>query len=170
MQEHQYSSVLFADFEAFQHGDESFRIKELCILDKASPMKPLYFLFKPPCAWNMLTREQKRTYTYEERCIHGLVWSEGHTRYCASCVWHYMKRAFPSLTDTSSYCCYVIGRQKADFLRKELPFLNIVEYDITLKELPHAPSHLICQHRAHGRDHCAMLKCYRLLLHYNSCQ
>lgn len=158
-------TTLFIDFEAFQHGDEDFQIKELCILEATTPLKPLYFLFKPPCEWNLLSSDQRRTYIYEERYIHGLSWGEGQTRYCASCVWHYIKKSFP-LTTSADHICYVLGKQKADFLRREFPQLNIVEYNVTLKELPHAPLHLTCQYRVHGeREHCAMLKCYRLLSH-----
>lgn len=164
-----HSIILFADFEAFQHGDERFQVKELCILDRDSPMNPLYFLFKPPRAWDLLSHDQRRTYIYEERNIHGLAWGEGETRYCASCIWHYIKQAYPLVAAGVDHVCYVLGTQKVNFLKEEFPELNVVEYNsMTLKELPHAPSHLICKYRAHGRrEHCAMLKCYRLLSHFS---
>lgn len=164
-------TTLFIDFEAFQHGEEDFRIKELCILEASTPLKPLYFLFKPPCAWDLLSPDQRRTYRYEEKHIHGLCWGEGQTRYCANCVWHYIKKSFPlvSADAKEDHICYVLGQQKADFLRKEFPQLTIIEYNVTLKELPHAPSHITCVYRVHGgREHCAMLKCYRLLSLYLS--
>lgn len=161
--------VLFADFEAFQHGDEGFKVKELCFLSTKSPLRPLYFIFKPTTQWESLSEEQRRTYAYEERFIHHLSWGEGTTHYCGNCVRRDVERAFLHHTD-GNHICYVLGRQKAEFLRAELPKLNIVEYDYvnSFKTLPRAASHLICCYRMHGREHCAVLKCYRLLSHYLS--
>ena len=69
----------FIEFKAFQHGNESFQIKELCILDADKPLKPLSFLFKPSTAWDMLNYESRRTYKYQEEHLHKLTWSEGDT-------------------------------------------------------------------------------------------
>lgn len=161
--------VLFADFEAFQHGAESFRIKELCFLAVDEPMRPLYFIFKAPCAWEHLTDGQRRTYAYEEKHIHGLAWAEGYTRYCTNCISHHIDQAF-SVSQVNTII-YVFGRQKLEFLKAEFPHLKLIHYDFidSFKELLHAPSHITCPYRVHGeREHCAMLKCYRLLSHYLS--
>ena len=62
------STILFIDFEAFQHGvGETYRIKELCVIDAARPMQPLYRLYKPPMPWAALNGAQKRTYNYQEK-------------------------------------------------------------------------------------------------------
>lgn len=163
--------VLFADFEAFQHGDEPYRIKELCILSADRPLKPLYFLFRAYKPWDKLTPEQQRTYSYVERKLHHLAWGEGNTRYCANCITHYVEKSLlhTAAAGEMDHVCYVLGKQKADFLQRELPTLNIVEYNFTsLKQLPDAALHLTCCYRAdHSREHCAVLKCYRLLSHYS---
>jgi hypothetical protein len=161
--------TLFIDFEAFQHGSENFLMKELCLLDSNSPLRPLYFLFKPSKVWNELSKEQQRTYAYQEHRIHHLSWSEGYTQYCSHCVEYEIKKAFPLITGIKSIC-YVLGRQKADFLRRELPMLNIQEYEYakTYKDLPQVPAHLTCTYRHHSREHCAVLKTYQLYAHYES--
>ena len=100
------SAVLFIDFEAFQHGDEDFKIKELCILDVTAPLKPLTFLFKPTKPWDALKSIQKRTYAYQEHNLHHLSWSEGNKSYCTSCLERHIKRAVPMY---QSACCYVLG-------------------------------------------------------------
>ena len=48
------ATAIFIDFEAFQHGNEDFMIKELCILDENVPLKPLTFVFKPTKPWDIL--------------------------------------------------------------------------------------------------------------------
>ena len=57
-------SPYFIDFEAFQHGDEDFILKELVVLNVDRPLHPLYFLFKPMCQWNSLDPAKKVTYCY----------------------------------------------------------------------------------------------------------
>jgi hypothetical protein len=161
------SPVLFIDFEAFQHGDEEFQIKELCILDADLPLKPLTFLFKPNRPWEKLNSAQKQTYAYQEHHLHHLSWGEGNKSYCANCVERHIKRAIPLYLSAQ---CYVLGRQKAEFLRREFPMLAIIDYDYvdSYKDISRAPSHLTCTYRNHSKEHCAVLKCYRLLLHYQS--
>ena len=161
------ATAIFIDFEAFQHGNEDFMIKELCILDENAPLKPLTFVFKPTKPWDILKSSQKRTYAYQEHQLHHLAWSEGSKSYCTSCLERNIKRAIPLYRDAN---CYVLGKQKADFLRRELPMLNIIEYSFvdSYKDLPHAPAHLSSTYRHYGKEHCAVLKCYSLMLHYQS--
>ena len=157
--------VLFIDFEAFQHGDEGFNIKELCVLDMRAPMRPLNFLFKPTTRWRQLTREQQRTYLYQEHRLHHIHWKAGNERYCPQCVQRQIKELLPSATEQSIF--YVIGEQKAAYLANEFRDLNIVTYKHTYKELPHAPSHIVCMNHYYGvSEHCALFKCYRMYLHY----
>jgi hypothetical protein len=163
-------SVFFIDFEAFQHGEESFQVKELCVLDAAKPLNPLYLLFKPPMSWSDLNHEQKRTYAYQEHNLHHIAWNEGRDeRYCGSCLKHRIMKEFPLAASPESVC-YVLGNQKADFLQDELPELNIMEYvyACAYKDLPHAPNHLTCIYRNHSREHCATLKCYRMYNTYRA--
>lgn len=159
--------VYFIDFEAFQHGDEDFCIKEMCILSVEKPLKPLYMLFKPTKSWNDLSPLQQRTYVYQEHRLHHLSWNEGLRRYCNHCVFRDLEKEIPTCTLATFY---VLGDQKTEFLRNQLPLLNIVQYDhvTSYKELPNAPSHLTCLYRHHSKEHCAVLKCYRLYLHYLS--
>jgi len=159
--------AIFIDFEGFQHGKEDFMIKELCILDENASLKPLTFLFKPMKPWDELKSSQRRTYAYQEHRLHHLTWSEGSKSYCTSCLERNIKKAIPLYEQA---ICYVMGKQKADFLRRELPMLNIIEYSLAncYKDLPNAPVHLCCTYRNHSKEHCAVLKCYRLMLHYQS--
>ena len=159
-------SVLLIDFEAHQHGDEPFHVKELCVISASQPLKPLYYLFKSKQSWSSLSIQQKRTYCYQEHHLHHLAWNEGNERYCANCLFEDIIERFPLATLPEAKC-YVIGKQKADFLQEQLPQLNIYEYANSFKDVPNdAPSHLTCSYRNHSRDHCATLKCYRMYEQY----
>lgn len=162
-------STFFLDFEAFQHGKEDFRVKELCILDVTKPLKPLNLVFKPEIRWDELSKPHQRTFSYQENNIHHLSWDEGTTRYCAKCVMHMIKQQFPVVTSYNTIC-FVAGREKTKFIQREFPMLNIFAYDrsASFKDLPAAPSHLSCNYRDHSREHCAMLKCYQLYTDFES--
>lgn len=153
----------FIDFEAFQHGDGPFKIKELCIIDADRVLSPIYFIFRAPKSWNSLSAEEQRTYSYETNQLHGLQWNEGATRYCRRCTWYWIKEAFP-LCRNSIF--YVMGQQKMQFLQQEFPELNFCEYNVTLQTLPSIPPNIRCLYRDHDQTHCACLKCYRLYQHY----
>jgi hypothetical protein len=157
-------SPFFIDFEAFQHGDGKFRIKELCIMDVEQPLTPLYFLFKAERKWNSLTSGEQQTYSYQQRYLHHLCWEEGRTRYCRKCVWHHIKMQFP---ECRNHIFYVMGKQKLEFLKEVFPSLNFCEYNITFHQLPQIADNISCFYRYHG-EHCACLKCYRLYTHYIS--
>ena len=47
------------DFEAFQHGDEQFKIKEICVLDVDRPLAPLYVLYEADRSWDSLTSSEQ---------------------------------------------------------------------------------------------------------------
>ena len=132
-----------------------------------APLKPLCFLFKPTTAWADLSKQQWKTYVYQEHRLHGLTWNDGSTLYCPKCVMHHLFKSF-MLGENPVF--YVLGQQKANFLQREFPMLNIVEYEFasSFKELPHAPSHIMCNYRYHSKEHCAILKCYRMYSHYVS--
>jgi len=162
--------VFFIEFEAFQHGDESFIIKELCVLSVRQPLKPLHFVFKAPAPWNSLSVTQRRTYTYQYRNLHNLSWEEGvEKRYCRKCVERRIQQA--TMMNQPEPLFYVLGEQKAEFLKKEFPSLHIVEYKHihTFKDLnSYDLTHLTCPYRDHNYVHCALLKCYRLYTHFMS--
>jgi hypothetical protein len=169
-----YRNVYFIDFEAYQHGNEEFHIKELCVMDSGNPLRYMMYVFLPQKTWDMVTDEEKTSYRYQHRRLHGLSWQEGYTRYCTNClqrdILYWMSNAAATLEDS---VFYVLGQQKANFLRQQFPQLFILDYtsefNIALKQLCHAPPHIICTYRNHGkRKHCAMLKCYRLYMHYAS--
>jgi hypothetical protein len=165
-------SVFFIDFEAFQHGGEDFSVKELCIVDIAKPMKALYYMYLPPCDWDALTHDQRRTYNYAYRALHRLSWDEGYTRFCTECLHRDMDRYLFGATNRESSVFYVIGRQKTEFLQRILPAYKFVNYQeafnvSSFKDLPESVFGSRCLHRAHG-DRCAVLKCYRMLQHFIS--
>ena len=154
----------FIDFEAFQHGEERFVIKELCVIDKNLPLSPLYFVFKNKNHWSSLNRAQQKTYSYQSNYLHGLQWEEGESHYCQRCLWYWIKRSFPNCQDS---IFYVLGEQKRNFLQIEFPKLTFVVYDnITLSSLPHIPPNIKCLFRNHDDNHCACLKCYRMYQHF----
>jgi hypothetical protein len=155
-------SSFFIDFEAFQHGDEIFRLKELCIIDVDNPSNPIYFLFKASKEWNRLDACVKRTYNYQMRHLHHLDWNEGITRYCRRCVQYIVETYFPGARNG---IFYVMGRQKLRFLQEEFPKWTIVEYNVSINELPPLTPNINCVYRPHG-EHCACLKCFRLVKHY----
>ncbi len=153
----------FIDLEAFQHGHKTI-IKELCILDIDRPLRPLYFLFTPPQAWQTLSTAEQDSYDYQERHLHQLSWGEGESRYCRKCVYHHIKENFPACENA---IFYVMGHEKCKVLAKMFPKLNFIEYNITFNTLPPTPHNIFCHYRNHG-EHCASLKCFRLYDHYIS--
>lgn len=154
---------IFADFEAFQHGVEPYKIKELCLLSTEQPFTPLYFLFTPPHAWDELDNEQQRTYTYSTRKLHGLQWDEGKSRFCRECVVRAIESSFPMHTND---IFYVMGEQKMQALRHMFPTFNWTTYNITAARLPTIGDNIQCVYKPHAAQHCACLKCYRLCQHY----
>ena len=154
----------FIDFEAFQHGDEQFVIKEMCIIDYNLPLTPLYFIFKNKVRWSSLKRDRQKTYSYQTRNIHGLQWEEGQSRYCQKCIFYWIKEMFPHCEES---LFYVLGDQKQRFLENEFPKLTFLNYDnVTLNTLPHIPSNITCLYRNHDANHCACLKCFRMYHHF----
>ena len=153
----------FIDFEAFQHGEEHYRIKELCILDVDRPLSPLYFIFAADKSWDALRISQQKTYSFQSRHIHGLGYDEGVTLYCSSCVARLMKQTFPNCLNG---IFYVMGLQKMNFLITQFPKFNFCEYHVTFNILPQIAHNISCLHRNHSAEHCACLKCYRLYQHY----
>jgi len=154
----------FLDIECFQHGSEEMIIKELSVLDITRPFEVLSMVFQSNKPWSSLSEEQKRTYSYQTRRLHHLHWKEGEQLYSRDNVAEQLATAFPLITERN---VFVIGCQKAVFLRKEFNMLNIVEFNCErIKDLIKVPDHIVCTYRNHGRDHCAVLKCYRMYLHY----
>jgi len=152
----------FVDFEAFQHGEERFHIKELCIIDVDNPLKPVYFLFKADKNWHGLSDCVKQTYNFQTNNLHQLAWNEGETRYCRRCVQYCVETIFPLCRNG---IFYVMGTQKLKYLQDQFPKWNFAEYMILMKDLPLLPPNIGCIYRAHG-EHCACLKCYQLVKHY----
>lgn len=155
------------DFEAFQHGSEDFRLKELCIIDVDKPLQPLYFIFKHRKQWDHLKSEHQKTYTYQMHHLHKLKYEEGHTFYCRTCIWRKIRDVFPSCTNG---IFYVYGQQKVHFLSAEFPKVVWRHYDFVpryadLLMLPY--QNVVCIHRPHGQR-CACLKVYRLYNDYVS--
>jgi hypothetical protein len=154
----------FIDFEAFQHGEEDFSIKELVILNADQSLAPLCFLFKPTCSWMDLNADKRKTYNYQQRKLHHLSWNDGDDMYCRKCVLNRIHATFP-LAKKSVF--YVMGSEKTRFLKSEFPQLNITEYFVVMKNLPRVPINITCFCGEHG-DHCALLKTYRLLQHFTA--
>jgi hypothetical protein len=155
-------SPYFIDFEAFQHGTGKYEMKELCVIDVDRPFSPLYFLFKSNKKWESLKMDQQKTYHYQSQYVHGIGWDEGEEYCCRKCVWRHIVETFP-LCQNEIF--YVMGEQKMDYLHNKFPKLNLCLYNVTMNTLPHLPPNITCIYRSHG-EHCACLKCYRLVKHY----
>ena len=142
-------------------------IKELAMLEAYNQMGKFCEVFRTDRSWSSLSNEQRRTYSYQERHLHHLSWNEGNRLYCKEDVLGDIKRAFPQC-DTENAVIYVIGEQKMKFLQKEFgekfhfQQLNCER----VRDLPCAPCIVQCPYRAHGREHCAMMKCYRMLTYF----
>ena len=150
----------FVDFEAFQHGQESFKLKELCIINLDSPLAPTHYVFRPSKSWEQLDPRQQKTYHYITQRLHHLTYNEGSVYYCKQCIWTSIKRLFPTWR---SGTFYVMGDQKKRFLEQEYPKLkwNLYREDT----LPELPANITCPLRDHGK-HCAYTKCYRMCHHH----
>lgn len=137
-------------------------------MDASNPLRCYTYVFVAPRCWQSLSRQQRFTYNYATHRLHGLTWYEGYARYCTECLNRDMVRFFKP----SENIFYAIGQQKTEFLRRQFPGLLIMDYgalnNVVLKDLPPAPPHVTCNYRKHSREHCAVLKCYRLYLHYCS--
>ena len=155
-------SPVFIDFEAFQHGTEHYKIKELCIMDTARPSKPLHLVFTPHIQWHRLKEQQRRTYAYQSNHLHQLLWQEGCVRYCPNCILFTIQLHFHNWRNITFN---VLGSQKLEFLQWQFPQLRFVQYNATLSQLPQLCPQSHCPYRNHG-PHCAVLKCYKLYYHY----
>ena len=155
----------FIDFEAFQHGDGDFEVKELCMVDVDKLFgKHLYLLVGPSGEWYNLEHGAQCTYNYQSQHLHRLGWYEDVTPYCRYLVLHEITKYFPMF---SRAITYVMGAQKMQFLKKEYgAVMNLAEYFTTKKTLPQLPSNIKCSYRNHDGEHYACLKCYRLVEHY----
>ena len=160
--------VYFIDFEAYQHGDEDFHIKELCIMSADNPLKFSAYIFNHSCHWDHLSVDQRKTYRFQYKKLHQIAWNEGDTIYSA---W-WLQREIELKYVFGPTVFYVLGHQKAKYLQQQLPRLTIldysVQYNVLLMDLPAPPSYVKCVYREHARNHCAVLKCYRLCLHFRN--
>lgn len=151
----------FIDFEAFQHGEERFRIKELCIISETKPLLPFHKVFYPSKPWKQLSVERQKSYSFQTRHLHRLTYDEGEKQYCRNCIYKRIKQRFPGCKTSGVF--FVLGKQKLDFLSSEFPKLHFQQYDSaeTVKSLRRISLPLKCSYADHG-NHCAMLKCFRL--------
>lgn len=158
------SNVYFIDFEAFQHGkEETFQLKELCIVELAQPLEPFYQLFAPPQPWKHLREPVQRTYHYQTLNVHGLFWNDGVIPYCRTCLQENVRRFFPNWING---LFYVVGEQKYRFIKELFPFLRLCEFFLPPNTvMDPCPKFITCIFRGHG-EHCAVRKCYRLMNYY----
>lgn len=160
------TNTLYIDFEAFQHGNGSYELKELCIFQ--GPYSYMYFIFRPNTDWLLdYDDEARRTFAHLSRRLHRLHWEEGHARYCNSCVFHHITHRFTNWHNAVFIVLDRASGPKITFLRQEFPQLNIVHaYNLTFNTLPDSEG-MTCPYRNHGK-HCAFIKCCQLHKHFNS--
>ena len=108
----------------------------------------------------------KKTFKSETKHHHHLHWQEGETLFCKSCIMRHISNAFPSW-DLGVF--YVMEKQaggpKVQLLKTIFPLLTIVNYSVSFNSLPNISNINKCIYRSHG-EHCAYLKCMRLIEHY----
>lgn len=151
-------SQYFIDFEAFQHADGTFHLKELCIMENLTNF--LYYVFRPEQDWHTFDEDAKKTFVYQFRRLHRLHWEEGVTRYCPSCISHHITHKFPRWHDAVFMVLDNPNGPKIGYLKTQFPQLNIVHaYNATFKTLPDVES--MCPYRDHGK-HCSFIKCCQL--------
>ena len=161
-------NVYFMDFEAFQHGKEDYTVKELALRKVNYPYTCVSYVFRAQKPWSSLSPCQQRTYAYQEHKLHGLAWNEGEDNFCGECLLRQFKREFPRIANKNSII-YILGPEKTSYLQKFFPSLNIIMYkNVTLKDLPQASLFICCHYRNHSRIHCAVIKTFRLSLHYST--
>jgi len=168
-----FSSRYFIDFEANQHGHGPYLLKELCIMDVENPLRNLCMVFAPPKPWCQTTPEERRTYLYNQQKLHHLNWYEGNYIFDAKVV---TGQIYWFIGSINNAVFFAQNMQKTKILQELLPGLNIINYadldsccaELTIAKLPSAPNYISCTYRNHGRHSCAVLKCFRLCLHYNN--
>lgn len=143
------SSSIVIEFEGFQISSDKFIIKELafCAGDEIIG----HWFFKPPHAFEALSRKKQIEYSWVSRNIHGIKWDFGHLPYAA------LYPILSYLFDKYS-CIYTKGYQK----RKFLEFLSARDcFDIKSLKIAELP--IICphHHRKHFQ-HCALHKAITL--------
>ena len=157
----------FIDYEAFQHGNDVI-MKELCIMDYNRPLTPLYYVFMPPYDYKDIDKDMKQSFKWETKHHHHLHLREGNTMFCKSCIMRHISDTFLSW-DLGVF--YVMENQaggpKVQLLKAIFPLLTIVNYNVSFNFLPKL-SNVKCIYRRHG-EHCAYLKCMRMIQHYKSC-
>ena len=139
--------VFFIDFEGFQHGREDIQIKELVVLDHDQPSLPLYFLFDTSIMANNNDEYEKiwKTYNYQTSRLHHLEFTEGHTHYCASCIFHHIISNFPNCANGLFYVLDHVNGNKVRKLRRDFPQLRFVNYSRpTMDSLPLEPNGVYC--------------------------
>lgn len=130
--------IFFVDFNGFQHGSESLKFAELCVLqyDGNISLKfseeihhKITFGFRQTKPWQSLSNEQKRTYNYQRKYVHHLPWSTmiGGI-YDRNRVASIIKMKFKINEHEDIF--YVLGKQKLDFLRKEFPEFQWSAYEL----------------------------------------
>ena len=155
--------TIYIDFEAFQHKDGTFQLKELCIME--NPTSYLSYIFRPEHDWNEYDEESHKTFLYQFRLLHHLHWEEGVTRYCASCISHHITHKFPRWHAATFMVLDTATGAKLGFLKREFPQLNIVHaYNVTFSTLPEVVA--MCPYRDHGK-HCSFIKCCQMHKHFD---
>lgn len=160
-------SHFFIDFEGFQDKSGSeYIIKELAIIELHHPYDYLHWVFKPTKPWRDFTEKDKKSNAFLINHHHGIDYNEGATRFCSGCVMHQIEQKYPDCNRSVFYIMEgVVNGIKVQTLKRLFPKLNVVNYNINMKNLPVLQSNIRCPHRDHGY-HCAYLKCVGLIQHY----
>lgn len=174
-------ALYFADFEAFQHGQQKFQLVEMCVLEikhSSNKARPLVMLFSQCKPWNVLTHSERRTYAYQTRKLHKLPWkynnkvanNDESTCFSPTKVFQTIDNVFHPRPKKDIFL--VFGEQKLSFFRENFPMYNWVQYTQinSFHELSINDPILknILQGEFHDKDHCSLFKCIKLASHWAS--
>jgi hypothetical protein len=154
-------ATFFIDAQGFYLGDDMI-IKELCIMDANKMLDPLHLVFKPIAPWDCFSESMKTTNEYLMKHYHKLIWYEGTTTFCASCI---LSNYDKDIKKATFYVLDSEGGSKMKTLKLNFPKLRFISYNKTIKDLPEVPPNICCPYRDHGK-HCAYKQCLSMCVDY----
>lgn len=152
---HHNKSAAVVDMQFVVGNNAQLFVKEIVILPCGSFIPEQYYL-KPPYPREELNVKAVRQENYNARYINGLRWDGGNIEY---------NQLAKILLPLETSKIYVKGEEKAKFLRKYLPGVEII--DLNIPKLSSLDSYKIkCNIHAEGSKlRCAMQNCFNIYMH-----
>ena len=143
----------------FVVNDGSYIIKELAAV--SCDNRYVHRVFKPPYKYSHLNKTAKETNKQLSQNKHRLIWYEGETRYCASCIEKRLLQVFGAKT-----LFYTVDDEtKLKTLKYNFPHMRLVQYNGS-ERLPPIEGYCPVTHNPHF---CALHNCIRMVNNYLTC-